>query len=77
MNLKRTVILIIALIVIALILFHDLPIQYPWMFNMMMLYLKICIILAAAITAFIFAGGKKPAEKDELKNDVPGEGDSD
>ncbi len=59
MNGKRAVILIIALIVIALILFNDLPIQFPWMFNMVMLYVKICIVLAAAIAAFMFAGGKK------------------
>jgi len=76
-NLKRAVILIIALIVTALILFNDLPIQFPWMFNMVMLYVKICVVLAVAIAAFIFVGGKKkPAETDGSKNEASDRDDS-
>mgnify|MGYP001330011859 CR=1 FL=1 len=58
MNLIQIVILIAALIVSALILWHDLPIVFPWMINAVMLFLKLSVVLAVTVFAYIFAGRK-------------------
>ena len=59
MNIKQVLILVIALIVIALVTWHYLPLEFPWMFNAMMLLWKLAIVLAVAIVGFILAKGKK------------------
>ena len=60
MNRKQIMILISALIVSALIVWHDLPIEFPEiMFKVVMLFVKLFIVLALASFAYIFAGGKK------------------
>lgn len=59
MNLKRIIILISALIASALIVWHDLPIEYPWMINVFRLFLELSGVLALTVFAYIFAGGKK------------------
>ena len=60
MNRKRIIILIGALIVSALIVWHDLPLEFPGtMFKVVMLFVKLFIVLALASFAYIFAGGKK------------------
>lgn len=59
MNIKRVLILIIALIVIAVIAWRELPIEFPWIFNAMMLLWKVTVVLIVAIIAFILAGRKK------------------
>jgi hypothetical protein len=52
--------LIIALAVSALILWHDLPIEFPWIIGkVVMLFVKLFVVLALTVFAFIFAGGKK------------------
>ena len=57
---KRIIILVSALIVAALILWHDLPIEYPGiMGKTLMLFLKLSVVVAVAIFAYLFAGGKK------------------
>jgi hypothetical protein len=56
MNLIQITILIGALIVVTLILWHDLPIVFPWMINAVMLFLKLSVVLAVTIFAYIFAG---------------------
>jgi hypothetical protein len=48
MNGKRIIILVSALIVSALIVWHDLPIEFPSI-----------IVLAVASFAYVFAGRKK------------------
>lgn len=58
MNRIQIIILIAALIVSALILWHDLPIVFPWMMKVVMLFLKLSVVLAVTIFAYIFAGGK-------------------
>jgi small-conductance mechanosensitive channel len=60
MNGKRIIILVSALIVSALIVWHDLPIEFPSiMFKMVMLFVKLFIVLAVASFAYVFAGRKK------------------
>ena len=60
MNGQQIIILIGALIVSALILWNDLPIEFPGiMGKVLMLFVKLSIILAVTIFAYIFAGGKK------------------
>jgi len=60
MNRKRIIILISALIVSALIVWHDLPLEFPGtMFKVVMLFVKLFILFALASFAYIFAGGKK------------------
>lgn len=62
MNRKQIVILICALAVSALILWHDLPIEFPGIIGkVLMLFVKMSVVLALAIFAYIFAGGKKKA----------------
>ncbi len=63
MNPIQITILIIALAVSALILWHDLPIGFPWMVNMVMLFVKLSIVAALAIVVFLFAGSKKKSAK--------------
>jgi hypothetical protein len=60
MNGKRITILIGALAVSALILWHDLPIEFPLiMVKVLMLFLKLIVVLALAAFAYTFTGGKK------------------
>jgi hypothetical protein len=60
MNGKQIIILISAIIVSALIVFHDLPIEFPGIiFKVFMLFLKLSIVVALTIFGYIFAGGKK------------------
>jgi hypothetical protein len=60
MNRNRTIILICAVIVSAVILWHDLPIEFPGiMRKVMMLFVKLSVVVALTIFAYIFAGGKK------------------
>ena len=64
MNRKRIIILISAVVLILMILWHDLPIQFPWAINVMMLYVKISIVVILAFIAFFFAGKrKKPSDQ--------------
>ena len=57
---KRIIILVSALIVAALILWHDLPIEYPGIVHkVLMLFLKLSIVVVVAIFAYLFAEGKK------------------
>jgi uncharacterized membrane protein len=60
MNGKRIIVLISALIVSALILWHDLPIEFPGiMGKTLMLFVKLSVVVALTIFAYIFAGAKK------------------
>jgi hypothetical protein len=60
MDRKRIIILISALIVSALIVWHDLPLEFPGtMFKVVMLFVKLFIVIALASFAYIFTGGKK------------------
>jgi len=60
MNRKQVILLISAFIVSALIVWHDLPIEFPGlMFKVVMLFVKLSIVFALTIFAYIFAGGKK------------------
>jgi hypothetical protein len=60
MNRKQIIILISGFIVLALILWHDLPIEFPEiMFKVVMLFVKVFIVVGLASFAYIFAGGKK------------------
>jgi len=58
MSMIQIIILLGALIVSALILWHDLPIAFPWMINAVMLFVKLSIVLAVTIFAYIFTGRK-------------------
>jgi len=60
MNQKRIIILICACIVTVLILRHDLPIEFPGlMIKMIMLFVKLSVVVATTIFAYIFTGRKK------------------
>jgi hypothetical protein len=60
MNGKQIAILICALVLSALILWYDLPIEFPLIiFKVFMLFLKLFAVLALTIFAYIFSAGKK------------------
>lgn len=60
MNVKQIAILICALAVSTLIVWNDLPMEFPGtIFKIVMLFLKLSLVLALTIVAYIFAGRKK------------------
>jgi hypothetical protein len=60
MNGRQIIILIVALVVSALIVWHDLPIEFPEIIvKVLMLFVKLFAVLALTIFAYIFAGRKK------------------
>ena len=61
MNLKRIIILIAALIVLAMIVWYDLPLEFPWLINSLILFFKLSVALAVTVFAYTLAGGKKPS----------------
>ncbi len=61
MNRKQIIIVLIAFLVGALILWHDLPVEFPWMINMVLLFVKVAALIVVTILACVFAGRKKSA----------------
>jgi hypothetical protein len=60
MNGKQIAIIVIALALSVLIVWQDLPIEFPWViFKVLMLCLKLFAVFALTVFAFIFAAGKK------------------
>lgn len=60
MNLKQIIILISAVAGSALIVWNDLPIEFPGtIIKVLMLFVKLSVVIALSIFAYIFAGGKK------------------
>lgn len=60
MNGKQIAIIVIALGVSALILWHDLPIEFPWIaVKVFALFVKLFVVWALAVFGYVFAGGKK------------------
>ncbi len=60
MNGKQIIILIGAFIVSGLILWHDLPIEFPGIIvKVLLLFVKLSIVFAFTMFAYYFAGGKK------------------
>ncbi len=60
MNSKQIIILVGACVLLALIVWHDLPIEFPGIIGkVLMLFVKLSVVLAVTIFAYIFAGGKK------------------
>lgn len=63
MNRKQIAILIIALVITALILGYDLPLEFPMIIaKVLLLFVKISIVLALTGVAYVFAGGKEKNE---------------
>ncbi|MGO9950635.1 MAG: hypothetical protein ACLPN1_00295 [Dissulfurispiraceae bacterium] len=63
MNGKQIIILIGAFIATGLILWHDLPIEFPGtIIKIFLLFMKLSIVFAIAIFAYIFAGEKKKSK---------------
>ncbi len=68
MNGKQIAILICALVVAGLIVWNDLPIEFPWViFKIFMLFLKLSLVLALGTVAYIFAGRKKENDSGRLE----------
>ena len=60
MNGKQILILAGAVVISALVLWHDLPIEFPGIVvKALLLFLKISVIIALAIFGYMFAGRKK------------------
>jgi hypothetical protein len=60
MNWKQIIIVISTIAVSALIVWHDLPIEFPGtIIKVFMLFVKLSLVVALAIFAYIFAGKKK------------------
>jgi hypothetical protein len=60
MNWKQIIIVISAFAVSALIVWHDLPIEFPGaIIKVLILFVKLSLVVALAIFAYIFAAGKK------------------
>ena len=56
----QIIILIGALIISSVILWHDLPVEFPGIIiKIFILFMKLSIVLAVAFIAYIFAGRKK------------------
>jgi len=60
MNGKQIAVLIIAIVVLAFILWHDIPIESPGLIvKTLMLFVKLFIVVAVAIFVYIFSADKK------------------
>lgn len=60
MNRKQIIIVISAFAVSALIVWHDLPLEFPGtIIRVLILFVKLSLVFALAIFAYIFASGKK------------------
>ena len=60
MNAKRIIILVIAVAVSALIVWRELPIEFPWVLaKVLRIGIQLTVVLAVTVFAFIFADGKK------------------
>ncbi len=60
MNWKQIIILLSAFVVLALILWHGLPIEFPGgIIKAVMLFVKLCVVVALAIFSFILVSDKK------------------
>jgi len=60
MNSKQIIIIIIALAISALIVWHDLPLEFPGtIMKVVVLFVKLSVVFAVAIFAYIFAADKK------------------
>ena len=60
MNGKRIIILISALVVSVLIVWRELPIEFPYILaKVLRLLIMFVVVLAVTIFAYIFADGKK------------------
>jgi hypothetical protein len=60
MNAKQIIILISGLIISALIVWHDLPLEFPGtIFKVVMLFVKLSVVFVVASFAYMFAGRKK------------------
>ncbi len=60
MNWKQIIILLSAFAVLALILWHDLPIEFPGaIIKALMLFIKLSVVVALATFSFIFVSDKK------------------
>ena len=59
MNRKQIVILIVGLAAAVLMIWHDLPIEFPMIIaKVVMLFLKLFVVLALTTFAYVFAAGK-------------------
>jgi hypothetical protein len=64
MNGKQIAVLAVAVAVSALIVWHDLPLQFPMiMIGALMLFFKIFVVAALAIFAYLFAGREKSSRE--------------
>lgn len=62
MNGKQIAILISAVAVSVFVVWYDLPIEIPFViFKTLMLVVKLFLVLAVTVVAYIFAGRKKTA----------------
>ncbi len=60
MNWKQIIILISACVLSVLIVWHDLPIEFPGaIIKVLILFVKLSVVLALAIFAYIFSADKK------------------
>ena len=60
MNGKQIIVLIVAILVLALIVWHDLPIEFPGaIVKAIMLFVKLAIVVAVAIFAYVFTADNK------------------
>ena len=65
MNVKQIVILVGAVAVSALIVWHDLPIEFPGIIvKVLLLFVKISLVIAVTVFAYFFAGGKKKSREE-------------
>ncbi len=60
MNWKQAVISICAIVVAAVIVWRDLPIEFPGMIlRALLLFVKVSVVLGLAVVAYIFMADKK------------------
>lgn len=62
MNGKQITVLVLALVITALILWRNLPIEFPLaIVKMFVLAMKLCVVIILAIIAYFVVGGKRKA----------------
>ena len=64
MNGKQIAVLVVTAMVMAGIVWHDLPLEFPMIImKALMLFLKVSLVAAVAVFAYLFVGRKKSQQE--------------
>ena len=64
MNGKQIAVLVVTAMVMAGVVWHDLPLEFPMIIiKALMLFLKVSVVVTVAVFAYLFAGREKSAQE--------------